>query len=144
MIYMPTKYRRADHIGGVRTRLAKLITEAFTVAGFKATCEPKDLHPALGYWKHNRADVMRWEGSIQFWRHGKMSRVAINSWDSMTDCLKGFRIDSGDFFDFEVSATDGGKSENGRKFYCDGEPDEYSRYPAEAPALSSKEGLADG
>ena len=129
MIYMPSRFRRANHIGGVRTRLAKLIADVFTEAGFKATCEPKDLYPALGFWKHNRADVKRWEGYISIWRHGKMARVAINSWDSMTDCLKGFRIDSGGFFDFETSATDGKRSDDGEKYYCTFEPDQYSQNP---------------
>ncbi|MFA7308395.1 MAG: hypothetical protein WC026_17190 [Hyphomicrobium sp.] len=103
------KHRRAAHVGKVRQRLAKAIAQAFSDQGFEVVCEPSRLWPAKGAWKHHSMDVFRWEGHIELRMHGKMQTRSIASWDSMTECLKGFTMWQ-DGFSFEVGATDDGCS----------------------------------
>lgn len=124
--YVATRYRLANHVGGVRKRLAKALIQAFKHAGITILCEPKDFWPALGYWKHNCQDVMRWEGQISIWRHGKFSKRGIGSWDSMTDCLKGFTVWE-DGFHIEVGAVDE-KVAPSERYVCEFEAEPHDAY----------------
>lgn len=142
MIYMPTKYRRANHIGGVRKRLATSLEKAFRDAGIKIVCNPQNLHPALGYWKQTQQDVMRWEGSVEIWRHGKFSSRGIGSWDSMTDCLRGFSVWE-DGFHIEVGANGDEKVAASERYSCEFEATEYDSYDwsMDAPSKSEVSGF---
>lgn len=126
MIYMPSRYRRANHVGNVRKRLAKALEQAFKAAGIKVACKPGDLQPSLGYWKNHQQDVMRWQGQISIWRHGKFSTRGIGSWDSMTDCVKGFTVWE-DGFHIEVGASDD-KVAPSERYTCEFEATEYDAY----------------
>lgn len=123
--YVAHRFRLANHVGGVRKRLAKAITQAFANEGITIICEPENLWPALGVWKQNRMDVMRWEGSIAVWRHGKWQRTTICSWDRMTECLKGFKVYM-DNFAFELSALDE-KVSPAERYVCELEADQYHK-----------------
>lgn len=129
MGHVQHRYRLANHVGRVRTRLAKAITQAFLDVGITVICEPQKLWPALGYWKDHRRDVMRWEGSISVWRHGKFSSVGICSWEPMSDCLKGFSIWQ-DGFSYEVGSTDE-KVAPSERYVCEFEADKYHANAAE-------------
>lgn len=104
MIYVPSRYRRANHVGGVRKRLAKMIVAAFAKEGIEARCEPKDLWPAQGYWRKIEQDVMSWEGYCEVKSFGNWSKRSLGSWDRMSSCVKGLTID-GDGFGYEIYAT---------------------------------------
>jgi hypothetical protein len=85
---------RASHIGKIRQQLAKAIEQAFAAKDIIVYCDPANLWPAQGAWRTDtRLDVMRWEGFIQTSNNqGRMVRHTIESWDTMSDCLKGFSI----------------------------------------------------
>lgn len=99
------EHRRASHVGKVRQRLAKAITQAFADQNITVKCDPARLWPARGIWKQHHMDVRRWEGQIDVPIGGRMQTRTIESWDKMTDCLKGFTIWE-DRFAFEVGAVD--------------------------------------
>jgi hypothetical protein len=102
----------ARRVGRVRYRLALAIVKAFADKGVTVRCEPERLYPALGYWRHNAQDVMRWEGQIYVLNGGKWDTRTIESWDSMSDCLKGFGIWP-DGLSYEVGA---GSQGPGRRY----------------------------
>ena len=84
--------RRPSQPGRVRIRLAQLIEKTLADGGVEARCDPADLIPVQGYWRSDsRVDVKRWEGRVSVnvpgvgWR-----KQQINSWDTMTACLRGF------------------------------------------------------
>lgn len=104
-MYVARKYRLANHVGGVRKRLAKKIVAALAVDGIKARCEPKDLWPAQGHWRQIEQDVYSWEGYCETMipETGKWIKRNLGSWDRMSSCVKGLTVD-GDGFGFEVYA----------------------------------------
>jgi hypothetical protein len=104
VVYVQTKYRRANHVGGVRKRLAKMIVAALAEEGIEARCEPKDLWPALGYWRQIEQDVYSWEGCCEVKSFGKWMKRSLGSWDRMSSCIKGLTI-GGDGFGYEVYAN---------------------------------------
>lgn len=80
------------HVGGVRIKLAKMLVKAFADEGIKARCDPKNLWPAQGYWRQVEQDVMAWEGFIEVWRHDKWQQQSLGSWERMSTCIKGFKL----------------------------------------------------
>lgn len=95
---MPSRYRRANHVGGVRIKLAKMLVKAFEDEGIKARCDPKNLWPAQGYWRQVEQDVMAWEGFIEVWRHDKWQKQQLGSWERMTTCIRGFTLQQDGMF----------------------------------------------
>lgn len=77
--------------GRVRRNLAELIAKTLGAAGMIVAVNPERLHPNQGYWRTDlRADVMPWIGSIDLKVGEEWTRLAVGSWATMTDCLKGF------------------------------------------------------
>ena len=71
-----------------KERLAKELTKILESIGHSVY--PNRIHPVSGYWK--KQDVYRWEAFTT--PSGDVISKAINSWDTITDCLKyGFEID---------------------------------------------------
>lgn len=67
--------------GKVRTKLAKLLTEAL---GFPVKAD--DIVAATGHWRTSKyADVLRWEGFVT---NANGSRRSIGSWNTMTECVR--------------------------------------------------------
>lgn len=94
------EHRRAGHVGRVRERLAAAIVQAFADQQVQVRCTGADLHPAQGHWRTDpKVDVMRWHGSLEILRHGNWQRAIIESWDKMSNCIKGFTVwqDGGSF-----------------------------------------------
>lgn len=110
------EHRRASHIGKIRQRLAKAIERAFANEEIIVQCNPANLWPARGIWKQHHMDVHRWEGQIDVMIGGRMQTRTIESWDKMTDCLKGFTICE-DRFSFDVGAVEGKRSATERYVY---------------------------
>ena len=111
------EHRRANHVGKLRQRLAKAIIQAFDNEGVEVRCDPAKLAPALGRWRTDyRMDVMRWEGFIEIFRSGSWMKMGIESWDTMSACIKGFTLWQ-DGFHFEVSAIAEGCSPSERYVY---------------------------
>lgn len=102
-MYVRRAHRLANHVGGVRKRLAKMIVVALAKEGIEARCEPKYLWPALGYWRNIEQDVYSWEGCCEVKSFGKWSKRSLGSWDRMSSCVKGLTID-GCGFGYEVYA----------------------------------------
>lgn len=100
---MQRKYRLASHVGGVRVKLAKMIVAALKAQDITARCDPKALWPAYGYWRNVQQDVMSWEGYCEVKSFGKWNKRSLGSWDRMSTCIKGLKID-GDGFGYEVYA----------------------------------------
>jgi len=77
--------------GRVRRKLAELIVKKLSADGMIVAVNPENLHPNQGYWRTDlRADVMPWVGYVDYSVGGKWTKLAIGSWATMTDCLKGF------------------------------------------------------
>jgi hypothetical protein len=103
--------RRAHHIGPLRQRLAKAIVQAFANEGVTVRCDPKNLYPAQGRWRSDfRMDVRRWEGSLelQVAESGGFLRMNVESWDTMTACIRGFTLWRDSPGGFEVGAVEPG------------------------------------
>jgi hypothetical protein len=112
------EHRRADHVGKLRQRLAKAIVQAFADQGVTVRCDPAKLYPALGRWRSDfRMDVYRWEGSIELMVDGGgWLMFGIQSWNSMSKCIKGFTVwRDGPCFD--VGAIEPGCSPTERYVY---------------------------
>ena len=58
------------------------------------------IYPAQGYYRQIRADCMPWHGSFV---SGNVRRP-LDSWDTVTNCLKGFEIEIAQFGGYEVYA----------------------------------------
>lgn len=105
------EHRRAKHVGKLRQRLAKAIERAFADQNVTVQVDPAKLWPAQGRWRtDHRMDVRRWEGQLELMlSDGKFSTRTIESWDKMSDCIKGFTIwqDGGGF---DVGAIEPGCS----------------------------------
>lgn len=103
-MHIERKYRRANHVGGIRQKLAKMIVTALAKDGIEARCEAKNLWPALGYWRQVEQDVYSWEGSCEVRINENWLRKSLGSWDRMSSCVKGLTIYPNGF-GFEVAAT---------------------------------------
>jgi hypothetical protein len=112
--------RRANHVGKLRQRLAKAIVQAFADKGVTVRLDPKNLYPAQGRWRSDfRMDVMRWEGFLELVieETGGFLRMSVESWDTMTVCIKGFTLWRGSPGGFEVGAVEPGCSSSERYVY---------------------------
>jgi hypothetical protein len=77
--------------GRVRVRLAEMLAARLHADGYTVRFNPETLRPAQGYWRTDfRADVYRWEGSFEIYRHEEWTQVMVDSWSTMTDCIRGF------------------------------------------------------
>ena len=86
--------QRRKRFGKIWTRLWELLLDE----GFKLNEE--DLKPVKGQWK--AADVYRWEAQVfdEDW-----NPVTINSWDTMTRCVKaGITVNEDGYREYEISA----------------------------------------
>ena len=91
--------------GRLRRQLAELLAKRLHADGHKVAFNPEKLWPAQGYWRTSfGADVYRWEGQFEIWRHDKWETVSIGSWSTMTDCSRGFDYDWDGYFAIEVYA----------------------------------------
>lgn len=106
-MYIASKYRRANHVGGVRIRLAKMLVAYLAKEGVEARCEAKNLWPSQGYWRQVEQDVYSWEGCLETKNrdNGKWMSRSLGSWDRMSSCVKGLTISGDGGFGFEVHAT---------------------------------------
>lgn len=77
-------------IGRTRAALPALLVKAFAEIGVTARFEAEHLRPATGYWRTDiRADVYRWEGSGEKQiEDGTWMGISVDSWDTMTDCVR--------------------------------------------------------
>jgi hypothetical protein len=93
-------------VGSIRKRLAgKLIAAFKTQFDLELRLDPKDLHPAEGYWRSDvRADCQRWEGfgQIKHPETGNWMGVTLDSWSTMTSCLKALSIRRESFCAFNI------------------------------------------
>lgn len=111
------EHRRARHVGKLRQRLAKAIERAFSDQGVTVRCDPARLWPAQGRWRTDvRMDVMRWEGSFEILQNVVWVKASIQSWDKMSDCIKGFTVWRDGFY-YEVGAVEPGCSPTERYVY---------------------------
>jgi hypothetical protein len=96
----------ARGIGRTRIRLARMIEAKLRDLGHSVRVDPARLDPAQGYWRtDSRADVMRWEGWFEREiEPGRWMRQSICSWDTMTDCVRGFEIWQDTGWSWEVGA----------------------------------------
>ena len=110
--------RRALHVGKLRQRLAKAVVQAFADQDVTVQCDPAKLWPAQGRWRTDTRmmDVYRWEGQIEIKRDGKWSTMAIESYDTMSACIKGFTLWR-DGFSFQIGAVEPGCSPTKRYVY---------------------------
>jgi hypothetical protein len=77
--------------GRVRRKLAAMIAKSLSEGGMVVAVNPEKLIPNQGYWRTDlRADVMPWIGYIDLKVGEKWTRLAVGSWATMTDCLRGF------------------------------------------------------
>lgn len=105
-MYIRREFRRANHIGGVRKKLARMIVSALAKEGVKAVCDPSALWPAQGYWRQVEQDVYSWEGYCEIYvpESRKWLKKSLGSWDRMSSCVKGITIGQ-EGFGFEVYAV---------------------------------------
>lgn len=70
--------------GRMKWKLATMLrAEGFDV-------RPEDIVDAKGHWRTSPyADVYRWEATAKINGH----ICSIDSWDTMTDCIKGFTVE---------------------------------------------------
>lgn len=80
----------SKHVGRVRERLARMLEAAFTAIGEEASVQASELRPATGYWRtDHRADAFRWEGRCRVrLKDGTWTVRGLDSWDTMTDCVR--------------------------------------------------------
>jgi hypothetical protein len=77
--------------GRARLKLAEMLAKRLHTDGREVRLDPSLLWPARGYWRTNiEADVYRWEGQFEIWRHEKWNKISIVSWSCMSDCIRGF------------------------------------------------------
>lgn len=94
-------------IGRTRERLPGFLVKAFADIGITARFEPKYLRPAEGYWRTSiYADVYRWEGQGEMLlSDGSWSTISVDSWDTMTDCVRHGCTVSKDGVSFDAHAN---------------------------------------
>lgn len=80
--------------GRVRVKLAEMLAEKLTAAGYEVRTDPAKLWPNQGYWRCQvvKADVMAWTGQIEVFKHGKWDTASVQSWETMGECVRGFSI----------------------------------------------------
>lgn len=107
MNYVPRRFRLASHVGKVRQRLAAKLVKAFADDyGIALRVDPARLSPAQGVWRTDmRMDVCRWEGWGEIKVGERWMNCSIDSWDTMTACLRGLSVDREAPYAFMVSAN---------------------------------------
>lgn len=80
----------SKRVGKTRKRLALKLEAAFLAIGEVAMVEAEALRSAAGYWRTDyRADTYRWEGQCRVrLSDGSWMAFGLDSWDTMTDCVR--------------------------------------------------------
>ena len=92
--------------GRIRRRLAAMICAKLAEAGLTVRTDPEWLTPNEGFWRCqiHKADVMPWGGSIEVFRHDKWQRCSVQSWETMSELIRGFTIDEESYMYFMLFA----------------------------------------
>lgn len=70
-----------------------MIETALKLDGIEARVDPSKLIPNQGYWRIDfRADVMPWGGGFEMMAHGDWRKAQVESWDTMSDLVRGFTM----------------------------------------------------
>lgn len=108
MTFVPRRCRVASHVGSVRKRLAAKLSAAFKQQhGLDFRVDPERLRPAQGAYRTDvRQDCGRWEGfgEIKHPETGTWMNATLDSWDTMSNCLKGLVIQRDRGMAFDVHA----------------------------------------
>lgn len=100
--YTP-RHRDQFWVGRTRRKLAEMLDDKLSEAGYTVIVDPSWLSSPQGRWRYE--DVYRLEGLIEVIVGENLRTWSVSSWDKMSDLVRGFNLVRDSGWSFELNAT---------------------------------------